>query len=120
MSLANSSVLDPLFLSTAAKETAFSRLDALKVQRMAYPEYFQSFWATVLPGFFGFIMLWFSSVAVIVSLVADMVRYFLNARAPRLTRTRFGLACTNTFFGPLLQVIEKEVKREFELILFHH
>lgn len=73
MALTNSSTLDSLFLSTAAKEAAFDWLNSMTVQRMSYPEYYQSIWAVVLPSFFAFIALWFSSIAVIVALVADMV-----------------------------------------------
>lgn len=70
----NISKLETMFHSTAARTAAFNTLESIQLQRLPYPEYFQSIWAVILPVVIPWMVLWFSSVSVIKVLVADMVR----------------------------------------------
>ena len=77
MALTNTSIpkLVSLFNSSASRTTAYQSLQSMKIQRLPYPEYFQSVWALILPIMIPFLVLFVSSVWVVKSLVADMVRY---------------------------------------------
>jgi hypothetical protein len=128
LGLVNSTSMQALFLNDAAKETAFNRLQSMELERIPYPEFLQSFWAVVLPSFFAFLTVWFSSMAVIVGLVADMVSALTApvrscahtpratsspsltpARRPPCNRLHLTHDLRSTCHA---QVIEKELKRE--------
>jgi len=86
-----------IFSSNASRQAAFSAIEDMTIERLPYPEYYQSIWAILLPFFFPFLILFFASVALVIALVSDMV--IEKERKLTITMKMMGLSSSHWRFS---------------------